>query len=252
MILYPLPLNSGSERSFSGADFVPEVQDNKWQTMWAGTTLTLQIDIVGDGTGSARMFDSVFVRCKTSGGITVSGINASITVSDTIGDGYGNTVNVIDADGFHNLLYEHPSKASAATVTITFTSTAVVSQLWILNKIISIPNDSRFVQLQPNESDPGGEIKTSRTTGRRWYKPPMRDEYPKDDIQCVCRFRRGQSNLELKKFFRDHRRGFVCAVDYPARPTLIHQYISQPNKSLTPISPFKFAGDDYSFTLLEI
>ena len=256
MKFYGLPLNYGSERSYSNTLFVPEVQDLKLSTSWKGTTIQMYVDADGDGTGSPRQFDTAYIVCKgaDSFDFTWGGSKtASGTVVDEVSDNYGRMLPVVDAYGFHHILFSFPSKITASSITITFDSSAEVARVWILDEdnTIQISNDARFTQLNFDDDDRGASTKKSGNNVMH-YISGFGDPDEKTDITATCRFRpKHNSYLFLKKFFKDNKRGFVCAVDYPAERSLVKQYVVDPKKSLRPISQYKYAGKDYTFSLIE-
>lgn len=253
MRFYQLPLNFGSPRSYSGGVVVPQVQDNKLSTTWAGRTIRLFIDTDGDGTGTAREFDAVYVRCKGATRIHIDSLGENVDITDTISDGNGNDISIIDADGYHSFLYQHDSKGSDTDVNITFNADTEVAQLWILNedKSIQISNDSRFTQLDFDEIDRGATVRPSATNVMH-YIPPIGGNDLKIDITATCRFRPQHATYQnLRKFFRDNRQGFVAAIDYPAEPELVKQYITDPQSRLRYITQYKYAGKNYTFSLIE-
>ena len=254
MKFYKSPLNVDSQRSYSSGTAVPEVQDNRLSTQWTGQTLTLYTDTDGDGTGTARQFDTIYAVCKGADSFTVNVLTGvTINVVSEMPDNYGNMLSVIDADGYHHILYAHPDKVSAASVRVTFNKNAEVAQLWLMdeNKDIQISNDARFTQLDYDEIDRGATIRNSAVNVPH-YIPALGNPDLKTDVSCVCRFRpKNQSYLHLKKFFRENKRGFAVAIDYPAEPTFVGQYIVDPERRLRYISTHKYAGKNYGFSLLQ-
>ena len=252
MKFYPLPLNTGAKRSYPRGDslFLPAIQDNNWRTTWTGQHLTLYVDTVGDGSGTARSFDSVFIRVRNATTFQIDTLTA-VPITNEVNDATSHPISIIDADGFHNVLYKHGNTLTKTSVNISFNSQAEVSQLWILNEddTIQIPEDRRFTQLDFDEDDRGTVVHEDWTGGLH-LSPPIGNGHEKTDVTATCRFRpQHQSYLHLKKFLRDNRRGFVVAVDYPTLPTLIHQYIADPQRQLRYISTWKHAGKDYTFSL---
>ena len=254
MKFYTLPLNFGSRRSYPRGDslFLPTIQDNKWQTTWIGQHLTLYTDTVGDGSGTARSFDSVFMRVRNATTFQID-TDTAVPITDEVNDATGHPIRIVDADGFHNVLYRRERTLTKTSVDISFNSQAEVSQLWILNEddTIQIPEDRRFTQLDFDEVDRGAVVHEDWQGGVH-LSPPIGGGYEKTNVTATCRFRpQHESYLYLKKFLRDNRRGFVVAVDYPTLPTLVHQYIADPQRQLRYISAYKHAGKDYTFTILE-
>ena len=254
MKFYTLPLNTGARRSYPRGDslFLPAIQDNNWRTVWTGQHLTLYVDTVGDGSGTARSFDSVFMRVRNAATFQIDTLSP-VAITNEVNDAAGQAISVVDADGYHNVLYKHTQTLTKTSVDISFNAQAEVSQLWILNEddTIQIPEDRRFTQLDFDEADRGAVVHEDWQGGLH-LSPPLGDRHEKTDVTATCRFRpQHASYLYLKKFLRDNRRGFVVAVDYPTLPTLVHQYIADPQRQLRYISPYKHAGKDYTFTLLE-
>ena len=253
MKFYTIPLNVGTQRAYASGNPVEAVQDNRLSTQWTGSTLTLHTDTDGDGTGTARTFDTVYAVCKGADSFTVSAFSGvTIAIADEMPDNIGNMLSVVDADGYHHILYSHPSKVSAATLTVIFSGNAEVAQIWMLdeNKDVQISNDARFTQLDFNEVDRGATIRNSGNNVP-YYIPGLGKQDLKTDIDCLCRFRpKNASYLHLKKFFSDNRQGFAVAVDYPAEPTLVGQYLVDPERPLRYMSSFKYSGKNYGFSLI--
>ena len=254
MKFYPLPLNTGAKRSYPRGDslFLPAIQDNNLSTSWMGMHLTLYIDTVGDGTGTARQYDTIYIRVKGASHFSI-GTLPNVPITNEVNDAAMQAISIVDADGFHNVLHKHTEKLSATSVNISFNASVEVSQLWILNEdeTIQIPEDRRFTQLDFDENDRGAVVHEDWTGGLH-VSPPLGNRHEKTDVSATCRFRpQHESYLYLKKFLRDNRRGFVAAIDYPTLPTLVHQYIADPQRQLRYISTYKHAGKDYTFTLLE-
>ena len=254
MKFYSLPLNFGARRSHQrgSSEFLSAVQDNRWRTIATVRNLTLTIDSVGDGSGTARSFDSVFMRVRGATTFQIDSLTA-VPIENEVNDATGHAISIIDADGFHNVLYRHSGTLTKTSVDISFNAQAEVSQLWILNEddTIQIPEDRRFTQLDFDEVDRGAVVHEDWQGGVH-LSPPIGNDYEKTNVTATCRFRpQHESYLHLKKFLRDNRRGFVVAVDYPTLPTLVHQYIADPQRQLRYISTYKHAGKDYTFTILE-
>ena len=230
-----------------------QIQDNKLSTTWTGAALLIYTDETGDGSGAAQQFDTVYAVCKGATSLTVQGFGSPVPIAEEIADNYDNMLSVVDADGYHHILHTNPTKVSAKVANLTFNASAEVAELWLLNEntALNISNDARFTQLDFTEIDRGASVKNSAVNVPHFI-PGLGGQDLKTDVDCVCRFRpKHTSYLQLKKFFRENRRGFVCAVDYPAEATVVGQYIVDPTRTLRYLSTHKYSGKDYGFSLIQ-
>ena len=253
MKFYKIPINQGKLRSYSGADGTPEIQDNNHDTTFTSSTFRILVDSVGDGSGDARTFDTIFVRCKGANTITVEGMGNAITIPDELPDNQGKLISIIDVYGFHNFLHKHESKITSSVVNITFDKSVEVSELWLLNEDdnIQISNDKRLTQLEQTEIDRGATLRESANNVTH-YIPPIGNKRAKSDFVITCRYRpKNNSYQYLKKFFHENKPVFVVAIDYPAEPELVKQYVADPRRQLRYISSYKYAGKDYTFGIVE-
>ena len=252
MKFYQYPLNYGSKRAYAATLFVPEVQDNNYSTTWTGTSLTIHIDSVGDGTGTARDFDTIFIKCNDASSISITETSTTIPVATTVSQ-HNRDHSIVDEDGYLNILHSLSSKASQQSLTFNFNTGIKVAQIMILNedKEVEIESDNRFVQIDYNESHRGASINQT-WTGALSYSPPINNTRPKWEIDCSVRYRDYHPSYnKLRKFFRDNN-NFVVAVDYPLDAELVFPCVVDTRRQLRYITTYKYTGRDYTFGLREI
>ena len=107
-IFYAYPLNYGGSRSQ-----YPAVADNNYATFTQQNSMLLHIDSAGDGSGTARAFTHIFLKCQgvASYAIALTDPEPGIALLDrtlpaTVKNDSGDTVSITDLDGFQNDLYD--------------------------------------------------------------------------------------------------------------------------------------------------
>ena len=251
MKFFEYPRNYGLKRSYAGGTFIPQVQDNRYDTSWIGTALSVHIDASGDGTGTARAWTDIFIKCKGVGSYSVNGITVSIP--NSIRDTFGFDRSLVDVDGFHNHLYSLDTPASAQTLTFAFPSGAEIAEILILNenRNIQLSSDKRFSRIDMRYTARSALVQTSMI-GELSAAPPLNNTRPKWSIDYTARYKPSQATYNhLLKFMREHY-NFSVAIDYPRYADMVFSAVfPELEKQIQYISTYKEAGKDLSFTIAE-
>ena len=136
-----------------------EVIDRRFDTFSNATTYAMHIDSVGDGTGTAGIYDSIYT---VTSGVSSYALDApSLTVNIPAG---------ASVEGLQYHLHRLTAQHSDATVNFTFTGTGVrVYQIWLMRNLLTIPQDT--CRIEYNSIDRG----TTRLSANRRnnYIPPL-------------------------------------------------------------------------------
>ena len=263
---YAYPLNYGGRRSQHR-----EVADNDYNTYTSETSMLLNIDAAGDGSGTARPFTHIFLKCKgiASYAIALTDPEPSIglfdrTLPENVKNDSGDTVSITDLDGFQNDLYDlstvvsETQKLKAKALTLTFTAksgeTAQIYEVMILDRILEIDSDGGFSRLEYDSLDLGSNDADLR--GRLSYVPPIGGERDK----WICNLTlfaprrasdRGIIADSLLNFIRRYK-NFVFAGEYNRYPDRVFPAVwSDPRTAIRYISRWKSAGRRVSFSVRE-
>lgn len=248
MRFFGYPLNYGAKRCYQGSQFVGQVQDNKYHTTWTASNdpLTINIDSIGNRMGDARSFSAVFVKCKNTASIAVTGLSEPITIDET----YDNTVG---PDGFHNILYRQDTATTASqTVQLTFPTGSVVSQILILNEQqdIYIPSDNRFVEFNPTPIH-RGKVQHNSLDGVASWSMPLNSGRIKLELPVVVRYRGNDTLYRNLFYFLQENPTFVSAIDWPRHPQWVFICGSELGNPGNYISNYIPNGMDMPFTIIE-
>ena len=223
------PLNYGSGRSQYA-----EVADNNYETATTHASMLLHIDTAGDGTGPARAFTDIFVKCTGVTDLEAAFTNPAnitspktrtlpATVTNDSGDSVETTV-----DGYQHDLHslwtdESAAKPEAKSVTLTFTGTNVrIYEVMLLNRLLTLDSDGGFSRIEYDSVDLGGVAPDLR--GRLSYVPPIGGERDKWLCRLTALSYRSDTERDkiadaLIRFIRKHK-NFVFAPEpnrYPER-----------------------------------
>ena len=263
-ILFDYPLNYGAGRSQH-----PAVADNDYATYSDQSSMLLNIDTAGDGTGAARDWTDIFVKCTGVDSYTIALTDAEhITtpaprvLPDTVTNDSEDTVSTV-VDGYqhdlHNLWTdETAAKPKATAITLTFTAetgeTARIYEVMILDRLLTLNSDGGFSQIDYDSLDLGTTDADLR--GRRSYIPPIGGERDK----WLCRLtalsrRRGAERDKIAdaliQFIRTHKT-FVFAAEpnrYPAR--VFPALWNDPQTAIRYLSRWKGGGRRVQFAIRE-
>ena len=230
--LFAYPLNYGGGRSQHR-----EIADNDYATFTEQTSFLLNIDTAGDGTGDARDWTDIFVKCTGVESYTLALTDAEHiatpaprvlpdTVINDSGDSVSTTVDGYQHD-LHNLwTNETAAKPKAKAMTLTFTAepgeTARIYEVMILDRRLTLNSDGGFSKIEYDSLDLG--VNDADLRGRLSYVPPIGGERDKFLCTLIALSRRSGANRDkiadaLIHFIRTHK-NFVFAAEpnrYPER-----------------------------------
>ena len=261
---FDYPLNYGSGRSQYKA-----VADNNYSTFTEQTSLLLHIDTAGDGTGTARAFTDIFVKCSGVASYSAELTNPdnitspqARTLPETVTNDSGDEVSTT-VDGFQNDLYslwtdESTAKPQAKSITLTFTAeageTARIYEVMVLNRLLTLNADGGFSRIEYDSLETGSYETDIR--GHRSYVPAIggtRDKWRVNLTLLSTRPTSGRDTVadDLIHFIRRHKI-FVFAPEpkrYPDRIFIAGWGDAQ--TAIRYISRWKGAGRRVSFSARE-
>ena len=260
------PLNYGGARSQ-----YPEVADNDYNTFTSQTSFLLNIDSAGDGSGDARAFTHIFLKCKgvASYSLALTDPDPGIGLTDralpeNVTNDSGDTVSITDLDGFQNDLYDlstvvsETRKLKAKAITLTFTAasgqTPRIYEVMVLDRILEIDSDGSFSRIDYDSLDLGMNDPDLR--GRLSYVPPIggeRDKWIATLTLLALRRKadRGVIADQLIHFIRRYK-NFVFAGEYNRYPDRVFPALwNDPRTAIRYIARWKGAGRRVSFAVRE-
>ena len=263
---YAYPLNYGGSRSQHR-----EIADNDYNTYTSETSMLLNIDAAGDGSGAARPFTHIFLKCKgvASYAIALTDPEPNIalldrTLPETVVNDSRDTVSITDLDGFQNDLYDlstvvsKTQKLKAKAITLTFTAksgeTARIYEVMILDRILEIDSDGGFSRLEYDSLDLGSNDADLR--GRLSYVPPIGGERDKWLVNLTLFAPRRASDRgviadSLLHFIRRYK-NFTFAPEYNRYPDRVFPSVWRDSRTaIRYISRWKGAGRHVSFGIRE-
>ena len=262
---FSYPLNYGSNRSQ-----YREVADNDYNTFTSQTSLLLNIDTVGNGSGTAREFTDIFLKCTGVQSYTAAFTNpenitspAARTLPASVTNDSGDTVSITDLDGFQNDLHnlwtdENTAKPKAKSITLTFTAvtgqTPRIYEVMILNRLLTLDSDGGFSRIEYDSLDLGSYEPDLR--GRLGYVPPIGGERDKWIVNLTLFAPRRATDRgiiadELLHFIRRYK-NFVFAGEYNRYPERVFPAgWGDARTAIRYISRWKGAGRRVSFSVRE-
>lgn len=260
---FDYPLNYGSGRSQHR-----EVADNDYNTFTTGTSMLLHIDSKGDGSGAARDFTDIFVKCKGVTGYSaaltdpqnITGTPAARTLPETVTNDSRDTVpTTVDGNLQHDLhslwTDESTEKPKAKSVTLTFTGSNIrIYNVLVLDRRLSLNANGGFSRIEYDSIDIGSYETDLR--GHRSYVPALGGTRDKWLVNLTLDSRRtatGRDTVadDLIHFIRKHK-SFVFAPEpkrYPDRIFIAGWGEAQ--TAIRYISRWKGAGRRVSFSVRE-
>ena len=279
---FAYPLNYGGGRSQYKA-----VADNDYNTSTDQTSMLLHIDTAGDGSGDARDFTDIFIKCSGVASYTIQmtdpkrGIGLLPRVLPASVRNDSGVLVPIEIEGIQNDLYDlHPAEVSggseveklgAKSLTLTFTAvtgeTPRIYEVMVLDRLLTINSDGGFSRIDYNSIDLGTVEPDLRK--RLSYIPPInaeRDKWHVDltytrvsaiDRNLLSRnsvtgySRRSIDADDLIRLIRRYKR-FVFAAEYNRYPDRVFPALwPSAETQIRYISRWKGSGRRVSFSVRE-
>ena len=264
---FDYPLNYSGGRSQYKA-----VADNNYNTFTEQTSILFNIDTNGDGSGTARDFTDIFVKCSGVASYSAALTDpANITspqprtLPENITNDSGDTVSITDLDGFQNDLYSLwddtqttiPAKPKAKSITITFTAvpgeTPRIYEIMVLDRLLTLNSDGGFSRIEYDSIDLGTVEPDLRK--RLSYVPPIGGERDKWLVNLTLQSpRRGTREIlsdQLVSFIRRYKR-FVFAPEYKRYPDRVFPALwPNPETQIRYLSRWKGGGRRVLFSVRE-
>lgn len=262
--LFDYPLNYGGGRSQHKA-----VADNDYNTFTTNTSLLLHIDSKGDGTGDARDFTDIFLKCSGVASYAAALTDPenitspqTRTLPETVTNDSGDTVPTT-VDGYQHDLHslwtdESTAKPKAKSITLTFTAvtgeTARICEIMILNRLLTLNADRGFSRIEYDSLSLGTVEPDLR--GNLSYVPPIgatRDKWLVNLTLLSQRTATGRDTIadQVLAFMRKHK-NFTFAAEYNRYPDRIFPAVFPSQETQVRfISRYKGAGRRVSFSVRE-
>ena len=260
---FAYPLNYGGSRSQHKA-----VADNDYRTFTTSTSMLLHIDSKGDGSGDARAWTDIFVKCKAVSSWTAAftdGQNIPSpspfprTLPQTVTNDSGDTVSTV-VDGYqhdlHNIyLDESTAKPKAKSITLTFTgSSPKIYEVMILDRLLTLNSDGGFSRIEYDNLDMGSYESDLR--GQRTYVPALGGTRDKWLVNLTLNSLRAGNSRDtiaddLLHFIRRYK-SFVFAPEYNRYPDRVFPAGWDDQRSAVRyFARWKGAGRKISFSIRE-
>lgn len=260
---FDYPLNYGGGRSQYRA-----VADNDYSTFTSETSMLLHIDTAGDGSGTAREFTDIFIKCSGVSSYTAAFTNpenitspAARTLPATVTNDSRDEVSTIVAGYQHDLhnLWgdEAAAKPKAKSITLTFTAvsgeTPRIYEIMILNRLLTLNSDGGFSRIEYDSLDLGTVEPDLRK--RLSYVPPIGNERDKWLVNLTLQSpRRGTRETlsdKLISFIRRYK-NFVFAAEYNRYPERVFPALwPNPETQIRYLSRWKGGGRRVLFSVRE-
>ena len=235
---FEYPINYIGNRTYSTATpavYLPAAQDNNFSTSTGETTIDVFIDTVGDGSGDAQAWTSLFVKCKgiasydvavTDGNIV--SLNVTIPTNLTL---YNTPVT--DLRGFQNHLYffsgTTPAVPSGKVLRFTITAitgqTPAIYEIMVMNEVLAIDEGEtradrpRFSNIEYTHVERGSVIQEDIEGGLS-KAPPLNNTRSKYRVNYTTRYKNRQ-DLERMLNFKEDYDAFGFAPNYELYPQLV-------------------------------
>ena len=261
---FDYPLNYGGGRSQYKA-----VADNDYNTFTSQASMLLHIDTAGDGSGTARAFTDIFIKCAGVNSYTAALTNpenitspAARTLPATVTNDSRDEVSTI-VDGYqhdlHNLWTdEKTAKPKAKSITLTFTAasgeTARIYEVMVLDRLLTLNSDGGFSRLEYDSLSLGSVEPDLR--GNLSYVPPIGATRDKWLVNLTLDSRRTTTGRDtiadaLISFIRRYKR-FVFAAEYNRYPERVFPALwPNPETQVRYLSRWKGGGRRVLFSVRE-
>ena len=230
--------------------------------------MLLHIDSKGNGSGDARAFTDIFVKCKDVTRYTAALTDpenitspAVRTLPETVTNDSGDKVPTT-VDGFqhdlHSLWQDRTlgiSKPKAKSITLTFTGSAPrIYEVMVLDRLLTLNADGGFSRIEYDSIDLGTVEPDLRK--RLSYVPPINAERDKWLVNLTLRSPRtatGRDTIadDLIAFIRKHK-SFVFAPEYKRYPARVFPALwPNPETQIRYLSRWKGGGRRVLFSVRE-
>ena len=263
---FDYPLNYGGGRSQHR-----EVADNDYNTFTTSTSMLLNIDTAGDGSGDAREFTDIFLKCSGVSSYTAALTDpenitspAARTLPAMVKNDSGDSVPII-VDGFQNDLHnlwttesQLGAKPKAKSITLTFTAatrqTPRIYEVMILNRIFTINSDGGLSRIEYDSIDLG--VLEPDLRKRLSYIPPLGGERDKwianltllSPRTGVTRDTIADALISLIRKYKN----FVFAAEYNRYPARVFPALwPNPETQIRYLSKWKGSGRRVLFSVRE-
>lgn len=262
---YAYPLNYGPGRSQ-----YQSVADNDYKTFTTSTSFLLNIDTAGDGSGTARDFTDIFLKCKSVASYSAALTDpANITspqartLPENVTNDSGDAVSITDLGGHQNDLHslwtdESTAKPKAKAITLTVTAkageTVQIYEVMVLNRLLTLNSDGGFSRIEYDSIQLGSVEEDLRK--RLSYVPPIGGERDKWIARLTLLSLkdgtvRDKNADKLIHFIRNYKH-FVFAAEYNRYPNRVFPALwPDAVTAIRYIGKWKAAGRRASFTVRE-
>lgn len=263
---FDYPLNYGSGRSQYRA-----VADNDYNTFSSETSMLLNIDTAGDGSGTAREFTDIFIKGTGIASYTISLTDpepSTLTfpnrmLPENVTNDSGYTVPITDLDGYQNDLHslwtdESTTKPKAKSITLTFTAkmgeTARIYEVMVLNRLLTLKSSGGLSRIDYDSLDLG--VVDDDLVGNLSYAPPIggtRDKWLVHLTGLSYKPESGRDTIADKIIWFIRRyKNFVLAAEYQRYPERVFPALwPNPETQVRYLSKRKFLGRRVSFSVRE-
>ena len=274
-IFYAYPLNYGGERSQHKA-----VADNDYNTSTDQTSMLLHIDTLGDGSGTARAFTDIFIKCSGISSYTAAFTNpenitspATRTLPQMVTNDSGDAVSITDLDGYQNDLNHlwgnkndfgradeslFGAKPKARSITLTFTAATRqpprIYEVMVLDRLLTLNSDGGLSRIEYDNLDLGTVESDLRK--RLSYVPPIggeRDKWLTHLTLLSPRTSVARDTIAdaLISFIRRYK-NFVFAAEYNRYPDRVFPALwPNPETQVRYLSRWKGGGRRVLFSVRE-
>lgn len=255
------PLNYGPGRSQ-----YREVADNDYSTYTEQTSLLLNIDTLGNGSGTARDFTDIFIKGSGITSYRAAFTNpehitspAARTLPATVTNDSKDTVSTL-VDGFQHDLHslwtdESTAKPKAKSITLTFTGSNIrIYEVMVLDRLLTLNADGGFSRIEYDTLSLGSVEPDLR--GNLSYVPPIGNTRDKWVVNLTLDSRRTATGRDtiadaLIHFIRKYK-SFVFAPEPKRYPDRVFPALwPSPETQVRYLSRWKGSGRRVSFSVRE-
>lgn len=272
---FDYPLNYSGDRSQ-----YREIADNDYNTFTSQTSMLLHIDTLGDGSGTARNFTDIFIKCKGIDSYTAAFTNpenitspATRTLPQMVTNDSGDAVSITDLDGYQNDLNPlwgnendfgwadeslFGAKPKARAITLTFNAatrqTPRIYEVMVLNRLLTLNSDGGLSRIEYDSIDLGTVEPDLR--GRLSYVPTIggeRDKWLTHLTLLSPRTSVARDTIAdaLISFIRRYK-NFVFAAEYHRYPDRVFPALwPNPETQVRYLSRWKGGGRRVNFSVRE-